>query len=191
MRQLQQKSVRYIVRFKSREKSQQSTTETDNGSDFVQTFRVPSSSCTIIWCRREHRWYAICIWCCNFWWGPGGTGCQLTPHQQCAPHTLKLLATNDLDKAASEGPKRKLYRSATRPRITAASDRFRQTSGIHHWDNFTSLISMSDPASFSRTCPRFPSRFCVFCVLSSSLFPFQLSLTTCSAVFPLRFYNWI
>lgn len=80
--------------------------------------------------------------------------------------------------------------------FTAASDRFRQTSGIHHWDNFTSLISMRDPTSFSRTCPRFPSQFCVFVpclesVLSSSLFPFQLSLTTCSAVFPLRLYNWI
>lgn len=33
-------------------------------------------------------------------------------HHQCAAHTLNLIATTDLDKAASQGVSRKLYRSA-------------------------------------------------------------------------------
>ncbi|CDQ75434.1 unnamed protein product [Oncorhynchus mykiss] len=33
-------------------------------------------------------------------------------HQHCVAHTLDLIATNEVDKAASQGPSRKLYRSA-------------------------------------------------------------------------------
>lgn len=84
-------------------------TETDNGSDFVQTFRecVPSSDVEE---NTDDVQFAYGAAIFDEVQEEQDINFYLMPHQQCAPHTLKLLATNDLDKAASEGPMRKLYR---------------------------------------------------------------------------------
>lgn len=44
--------------------------------------------------------------------GDEGLHFFLPPHQRCAAHMLNLIATNEVDKAASKGPSRKVYRSA-------------------------------------------------------------------------------
>ncbi|CAI5682826.1 unnamed protein product [Oreochromis niloticus] len=91
-----------------------SATVTDNGSNFVKAFNEYGDSetedgledtddvqfddvTTVLEEEQEHEEL-------NFF---------LPPHQRCAAHTLNLIATTDLDKAASQqGVSKKIYRSA-------------------------------------------------------------------------------
>ncbi|XP_060882941.1 uncharacterized protein LOC132954402 [Labrus mixtus] len=86
-------------------------TVTDNGSNFVKAFREHGAS--DVEEDTDDVQFADVAAILDEVQEEQDENFYLPPHQQCAAHTLNLIATNDLDKAASQGPTRKLYRSAT------------------------------------------------------------------------------
>lgn len=86
------------------------STVTDNGSNFVKAFREfgvredESDDCS-----DEVRFLDVS---CLLHEDGDGEQFFLPQHQRCAAHTLNLIATNEIHKAASNGPSRKIYRSA-------------------------------------------------------------------------------
>ena len=87
-------------------------TVTDNGSNFVKAFREFESTEEAAVDELDDGIRFLDMDAVLEMEGDEELHFSLPPHQRCAAHTLNLIATNGVDKAASTGSSRKMYRSA-------------------------------------------------------------------------------